>query len=110
MRIQNTQNARRNSTTNRAASPIHKPPLQPYTCQPATAQPTATGSPSSTAARYSHSPSLCRPRQAEVKLQMQNPIYLKSAAQGLRDRLDELFGKDRMPLCKAAVMKFERSV
>ena len=43
------------------------------------------------------------------KLETQNPIYLKSSAQGLKNYLDELFGKDMMPLCKERIQKMERN-
>jgi len=43
------------------------------------------------------------------KLGMQNPIYLKNSAQGLINYLDELFGKDKMPLCKENIQKIERN-
>ena len=36
------------------------------------------------------------------KLETQNPVYLRNAAEGLCQYLDELFGNDKMPLCKAA--------
>ena len=43
------------------------------------------------------------------KLETQNPIYLKSSVQGLKNYLDELFGKDMMPLCKERIQKMERN-
>ena len=43
------------------------------------------------------------------KLDMQNPIYLKSSAGKLIDYLDELFGKDQMPLCKERIRRIERN-
>ena len=43
------------------------------------------------------------------KLETQNPIYLKNSAQGLKDYLDELFGKDMMPFCKERIQKIERN-
>ena len=43
------------------------------------------------------------------KLETQNPIYLKSSAQGLKNYLDELFGKDMMPLCIERIRKIERN-
>ena len=43
------------------------------------------------------------------KLETQNPIYLRNAAEGLIAYLDELFGFDKMPLCKEFLHKFERS-
>ncbi len=43
------------------------------------------------------------------KLGMQNPIYLKNSAHALINYLDELFGKDKMPLCKERITKIERN-
>ena len=43
------------------------------------------------------------------KLETQNPVYLRSAAEGLCIYLDELFGTDRMPLCKSAIHRLERN-
>ena len=43
------------------------------------------------------------------KLSMQNPIYLKNSAQDLMNYLDELFGKDKMPLCKERILTIERN-
>ena len=44
------------------------------------------------------------------KLEMQNPIYLRSASAGLIAYLDELFGYDRMPLCKAFMARLQRTI
>ena len=44
------------------------------------------------------------------KLEMQNPIYLRSASAGLCAYLDELFGDDRMPLCKAFMGRLQRTI
>ena len=44
------------------------------------------------------------------KLEMQNPIYLRSASAGLCAYLDELFGDDRMPLCKAFMARLQRTI
>lgn len=44
------------------------------------------------------------------KLEMQNPIYLRSASAGLCSYLDELFGEDRMPLCKAFMARLQRTI
>jgi len=44
------------------------------------------------------------------KLEMQNPIYLRGAAGGLCAYLDELFGDDRMPLCKAFMERLQRTI
>ena len=43
------------------------------------------------------------------KLETQNPVYLRSAAEGLCVYLDELFGHDKMPLCKNAIHRLERN-
>ena len=43
------------------------------------------------------------------KLETQNPVYLRSAAEGLCQYLDELFGHDRMILCKNAIHRLERN-
>ena len=43
------------------------------------------------------------------KLETQNPIYLRGAAEGLLNYLDELFGGDRMPACKAAIQRLRRN-
>ena len=43
------------------------------------------------------------------KLETQNPIYLRSAAEGLLAYLDELFGTDRMHACKEAVKRLQRN-
>jgi hypothetical protein len=34
------------------------------------------------------------------KLESQNPVYIRNAAEGLVSCLDELFGEDNMPMCK----------
>jgi hypothetical protein len=44
------------------------------------------------------------------KLEMQNPIYLRNAAGGLISYLDELFGDNRMPLCKAFMTRLQRTI
>ena len=43
------------------------------------------------------------------KLETQNPIYLRGAAEGLLNYLDELFGTDRMTACKAAIQRLRRN-
>ena len=43
------------------------------------------------------------------KLETQNPIYLRNAAEGLIAYLDELFGADKMPLCKEYIHRLERN-
>ncbi len=43
------------------------------------------------------------------KLEAQNPVYVKSMADNLCNYLDELFGTDRMPLCKEYLRRLERS-
>ena len=43
------------------------------------------------------------------KLETQNPIYLRNAAEGLLQYLDELFGTNGMPLCKAFIQRLQRN-
>ena len=42
------------------------------------------------------------------KLETQNPIYLRNAAEGLVEYINELFGNDNMPLCKEYIHRLER--
>lgn len=44
------------------------------------------------------------------KLEMQNPIYLRNASAGLCAYFDELFGDDRMPLCKEFMERLQRNI
>ena len=43
------------------------------------------------------------------KLEAQNPIYVRNSVQELCAYLDELFGYDRMKLCKEYLRRFERA-
>jgi len=43
------------------------------------------------------------------KLETQNPIYLRNAAEGLVSYLNELFGADKMTLCKEYIARLERN-
>ena len=43
------------------------------------------------------------------KLEAQNPIYVRNSVQELCGYLDELFGYDRMKLCKEYLRRFERA-
>ena len=43
------------------------------------------------------------------KLETQNPIYLRNSAEGLLNYIDELFGADRMPLCKEHIHRLQRN-
>ena len=43
------------------------------------------------------------------KLESQNPVYVRRAADGLCAYLDDLFGSDGMPLCKDAIRRIERN-
>ena len=43
------------------------------------------------------------------KLETQNPIYLRNASEGLLSFLDELFGDDKMPLCKEYIHRLQRN-
>lgn len=48
-------------------------------------------------------------RKVLRKLESQNPVYVRSAADGLCNYLEELFGSDRMTLCKDYLRRLERS-
>ena len=43
------------------------------------------------------------------KLEAQNPVYVKSMAEPLSNYIEELFGVDRMPLCKDYLHRLERN-
>ena len=43
------------------------------------------------------------------KLETQNPIYLRNSAEGLLAYIDELFGADKMPLCKDYIHRLQRN-
>jgi hypothetical protein len=43
------------------------------------------------------------------KLESQNPIYVRSQAPAFINFLDELFGVDKMKLCKEYIHKLERN-
>ena len=43
------------------------------------------------------------------KLETQNPVYLRRAAEELCVHLNELFGQDRMPMCLAAIRRLEQN-
>ena len=43
------------------------------------------------------------------KLETQNPVYLRNAAEGLLNYIDELFGTDAMPICKDAIHRLQRN-
>jgi len=43
------------------------------------------------------------------KLETQNPIYLRHAAEELIAFIDGLFGEDRMPICKETVRRLQRN-
>ena len=44
------------------------------------------------------------------KLEMQNPIYIKNEAEGLCAFLDNLFGQDRMSICKSFMARLQRTI
>ena len=48
-------------------------------------------------------------KKAIRKLETQNPIYLRNSAEGLINYIDELFGKDKMPICKEHIRRIERN-
>ena len=44
------------------------------------------------------------------KLESQNPVYVRNSASGLITYMDELFGEDKLPLCKAYIERIKRTV
>ena len=44
------------------------------------------------------------------KLETQNPVYIRSVVDGFCDYLDELFGHDKMKLCKEYVQRIKKNV
>ena len=49
-------------------------------------------------------------RKVFRKLEAKNPVYVKQAAEGLCAYLDELFGENKLPLCKEAVRLIEQNL
>ena len=49
-------------------------------------------------------------RKVMRKLESQNPVYVRSQAEGLLNLMDELFGEDNLPLCKEYIEHIERNV
>ena len=43
------------------------------------------------------------------KLETQNPIYLRNSAEGLLSFIDDLFGVDKMPICKEHIHRLQRN-
>ena len=43
------------------------------------------------------------------KLEMQNPVYIRSVVDEFCDYLDELFGENKMPLCKEYVQRLKKN-
>ena len=43
------------------------------------------------------------------KLEAQNPVYVRNASEGLCNYLDEVFGVDKMPLCKEYILRIARN-
>ena len=48
-------------------------------------------------------------RKVLRKLESKNPVYVKSQAEALCNKLDEIFGTDKMPLCKEAIINIEQN-
>lgn len=49
-------------------------------------------------------------RKVFRKLESKNPVYVKQMADGVCTYLDELFGVDKMPLCKEAIRLIEQNI
>jgi hypothetical protein len=48
-------------------------------------------------------------RKVLRKLESKNPVYVKSQSEALCNYLDELFGTDKMPLCKEVIHNIEQN-
>ena len=48
-------------------------------------------------------------RKVIRKLEAQNPVYVRNASEGLCNYLDEVFGEDKMPLCKEYIQRIARN-
>jgi hypothetical protein len=48
-------------------------------------------------------------RKVLRKLESKNPVYVKSQSEALCNYLDELFGADKMPLCKEVIRNIEQN-
>ena len=48
-------------------------------------------------------------RKVLRKLESKNPVYVKSQSEALCNYLDELFGSDKMPLCKEVIRSIEQN-
>ena len=48
-------------------------------------------------------------RKVLRKLEAKNPVYVKSQSEALCNYLDELFGSDKMPLCKEVIHNIEQN-
>ncbi len=49
-------------------------------------------------------------RKVFRKLESKNPVYVKQMADGVCGYLDELFGEDKLPLCKEAIRLIEQNI
>ena len=49
-------------------------------------------------------------RKVLRKLESKNPVYVRQAAEGLINYLDEIFGENKMPLCKEVIRQIEQNV
>lgn len=48
-------------------------------------------------------------RKVLRKLESKNPVYVKSQAEALCNKIDEIFGTDKMPLCKQTIINIEQN-
>ena len=49
-------------------------------------------------------------RKVFRKLESKNPVYVKQMADGACGYLDELFGENKLPLCKETIRLIEQNV
>jgi hypothetical protein len=49
-------------------------------------------------------------RKVLRKLESKNPVYVRSQSEALMNYIDDLFGADKMPLCKEAIRQIVLNV
>ena len=49
-------------------------------------------------------------RKVLRKLESKNPVYVRAQSEALTNYIDDLFGADKMPLCKEAIKQIIQNV
>ena len=49
-------------------------------------------------------------RKVLRKLESKNPVYVRAAAEEFCNYIDDLFGTDKMPLCKETIRRIEQNI